>query len=50
MRPAIEMSDVTKVFGGKMALNHVDWRVDAGSIHGLVGANGAGKTTLCGSR
>ncbi len=46
MRPAIEMSDVTKVFGGKMALNHVDWRVDAGSIHGLIGANGAGKTTL----
>lgn len=46
MSPAIAMSGVTKVYGGKIALDHVDWQVQAGSIHGLIGANGAGKTTL----
>lgn len=29
-----------------MVLNHIDWTVEEGSIHGLIGANGAGKTTL----
>lgn len=46
MNLAITMSGVTKTFGGKTALDHVDWQVQAGSIHGLIGANGAGKTTL----
>lgn len=40
------MTDVTKAFGGIVAVSHVDLKVEEGSIHGLVGPNGAGKTTL----
>ena len=45
--PAVlELRDVAKAFGSVVALRSVDLRVDAGSIHGLVGENGAGKSTL----
>jgi branched-chain amino acid transport system ATP-binding protein len=37
---------VTKRFGGLVALSHLDFRVDKGSIVGLIGPNGSGKTTL----
>ena len=42
----IEVRDVTKSFGTTVALDDVSFRVNAGSIVGLVGPNGAGKTTL----
>jgi ABC-type branched-subunit amino acid transport system ATPase component/branched-subunit amino acid ABC-type transport system permease component len=42
----LECRDVTKRFGGIEALSHVDLRVRAGEIVGLIGQNGAGKTTL----
>lgn len=42
----ITMRGVSKRFLGRPALHAVDWSVQAGSIHGLMGANGAGKTTL----
>jgi rhamnose transport system ATP-binding protein len=47
-RPAavLELRGVAKAFGSVVALRSVDLRVDAGSIHGLVGENGAGKSTL----
>ena len=38
--------DVSKRFGGVIALAGVSFHVDAGDIVGIVGPNGAGKTTL----
>jgi ABC-2 type transport system ATP-binding protein len=42
----IELRDVTRRFGPKVALDRVSLRVPCGAVFGLVGANGAGKTTL----
>src|SRR5918997_579596 len=44
--PVLQLQDVAKSFGPVAALRSVDLRVDAGSIHALVGENGAGKSTL----
>ncbi|ODS93172.1 MAG: high-affinity branched-chain amino acid ABC transporter ATP-binding protein LivG [Comamonas sp. SCN 65-56] len=45
-RPLLDVSGVSVRFGGILALDHVSFHADAGSVCGLIGPNGAGKTTL----
>jgi len=42
----LEVRNVTRRFGGIVALEDVSFDVEAGTIAGLIGPNGAGKTTL----
>ncbi len=44
--PLLELSNVSKHFGGVLALKDVSFSLFPGEIHGLVGENGAGKSTM----
>jgi ABC-2 type transport system ATP-binding protein len=42
----VDVSDLSRSFEHKKALDDVSFRAQAGQVYGLVGSNGAGKTTL----
>jgi ABC-2 type transport system ATP-binding protein len=41
----IEVHDLTKQYAGRVAVNHISFRVEPGEIVGFLGPNGAGKST-----
>jgi branched-chain amino acid transport system ATP-binding protein len=43
--PLLTMQDVTQRFGGLVAVNGLNFSIDAGSIVAMIGPNGAGKST-----
>jgi len=42
----LEVNDLTKQFGGLLAVNKLDFKVKKSEILGIIGPNGAGKTTV----
>ncbi len=44
-RPILEISGLSKHFGGLRAVDEVDLAIESGSVHALIGPNGSGKTT-----
>ena len=46
MSKILECVDLTKRFGGLVALDHLNFSLETGRIVGLLGPNGSGKTTL----
>jgi len=42
----IELTGLTRAFGGLLAVRDIDLEIEPGEIRGLIGPNGSGKTTL----
>ena len=45
-QPILKIEEVTKTFGGILALNRVSFELKEGEILGIIGPNGSGKTTI----
>jgi len=46
MAALLKVENLTKHFGGILALDHLSFEVQEGEIYSIIGPNGAGKTTL----
>ena len=46
MENFLQMKGITKRFNDNVVLNAIDFGVDQGKVHALIGENGAGKSTL----
>jgi ribose transport system ATP-binding protein len=46
MPSILELRSISKRYGGATALSEVDFDVQQGEVHGLIGENGAGKSTM----
>ncbi|MCF8030931.1 MAG: ABC transporter ATP-binding protein [Desulfohalobiaceae bacterium] len=44
--PILDVQDISKAFGGVVALNRVSFRLHKGEVLGVIGPNGSGKTTV----
>ena len=42
----LQLHEISKIFGGLIAINELSFSVEQGSVVGLIGPNGAGKTTV----
>jgi ABC-2 type transport system ATP-binding protein len=45
MSDIVKIENLTKSYGGKLAVDHINFTVHKGEIFGILGPNGAGKTT-----
>ena len=46
MAPILELRNATKKYAGVPAIENIDFTLEIGEIHAIVGENGAGKSTL----
>ena len=44
--PQLSVTELSRSFGGVMAVDHVSFDLAAGKVNSIIGPNGAGKTTL----
>lgn len=46
MNSVVQTEGLTKIYSGKVVVNHVNVNIEAGDIYGFIGENGAGKSTF----